>query len=662
MKLTARLAYSQIKPNRSRTFWTLAGIVLSTAMITAVFGFAASADVMFKGLLGESDYYNSIYNAMLFGLGAVFGSIIIAASVIVVSNAFRVSAGERIKQFGALKSVGATKGQIAQIIMYEGLLLATVGIPAGIAVGLLINFVGIQIMDYLLAAANERNTFQINFDFVIAWQAIMISIILSFVTVWMSAWLPALKAAKMAAIDAIRGTGEVKIKAKNVRSGRLIGKLFGFEGTLAYKSLKRSGRNFRATVVSLTVSIMLFIVAGSFGAQYKETTRLYYPGVKSANVVGTFLPPEEAALDNDRGEACEHKYNTLDSILADEITRKFREYPNTTVFGVGDNVRDGYNSYSTVMPEEMLTSKMTEYLESNAYVPAGDGYSLPISFYVTDPENYAELCERAGVPKGSNILVNYVRIPGDEGKSVFAPYVFTPQTLRLTNQYDNSESELPLHGELDISDVPNELAALYVGNITVIVPKLDTMRYTWFAEAVDTDGFTDYANKILHESITFPGSSEYIEVKNMEEVPFAMRDITRLIMVFIYGFITMLTLIGLTNVISTISTNVRSRAREFAVLRSAGMTTAGLKRMLNLESMLCSVKSLIFGVPLGILGSYLLFSAFSSPVELDYNIPWMPIFQCTLGVIALTWVTMRYSMSRLRGDNIVETIRSEQGL
>jgi putative ABC transport system permease protein len=133
-------------------------------------------------------------------------------------------------------------------------------------------------------------------------------------------------------------------------------------------------------------------------------------------------------------------------------------------------------------------------------------------------------------------------------------------------------------------------------------------------------------------------------------------------MVFIYGFIIMLTLIGLTNVISTISANVRSRAREFAVLRSVGMTPAGLDRMLNLESILCSVKSLIFGVPFGIIGSYLLYHAFSSPVALDFAIPWTTIAQCTLAVIAVTWVTMRYSMSRLRGDNIVETIRSEQGL
>ena len=665
MKLTASLAYSQLKTNRRRTFWTIAGIVLSTAMITAVFGFAASADIMFKGILGESRYYNSMYNEMLLGLGAIFGTIIIVTSVIVVSNSFRISAGERIKQFGILKSVGATKRQIAHVIIYEGLLLATFSIPAGTTLGLLINFFGIQIMDVLLAAANMRNTFQINFDFVIAWQAIIISTILSFVTVWISAWIPASKAAKISAIDAIRGTGEVKINAKNVRGGKLIGKLFGFEGTLAYKSLKRSRRNFRATVASLTVSIILFIVTGYFGVRYKETTRLYYPGVENANVAGLFMRPEKSTLDNNSSETIEQKYYTLNSVLADEITQKLCQYPNTTVFGVGDDVVEGdYNSYKTVIPKDMLSSKMKEFLDSNGYVPTRDGYSFPITLCITDSENYAKLCKLAGVPLGSNILINYARIPGDNGnrKSVFTPYIFTPETLRLTNLNGNTEVELPLDGELDIRDVPNEIAATYVGNVMVIVPRLDATRYTWFVDTADAEGFSDYANKILHESIAFEGCSEYIDVKNFEEVPFAMRDITRLVMVFIYGFITMLTLIGLTNVISTISTNVRSRAREFAVLRSVGMTTAGLKRMLNLESILCSAKSLIIGVPLGILGSYFLYHAFSSPVELDYAIPWRPILQCVFGVTVVTWVIIRYSMSSFSCDNIIETIRSVHGL
>lgn len=663
MKLTAGLAYSQLKINRSRTFWTLAGIVISTAMITAISGFAASADVMFKGLVGESRYYASVYNELLLGLGAVFGSIIITVSVIVMSNSFRISAGERIRQFGILKSVGATNWQMTQTIIYEGLLLATVGIPAGIALGLIVNLVGIQIMDELLAAANERNTFQIKFDFIVSWQAIIISIILSFATVWMSAWIPARKASGMTAIEAIRGTGEVKVKTKNVRGGGFIGKLFGFEGTLAYKSMKRSRRNFRATVLSLTVSIILFIAAGYFSSHYKEITRLYYPGVENANVVCTFLQPAETKHDSTGGDTAEHKYITINSVLADEITLKLREYPNTTVFGVRDDVLEGnLISYETVIPEEMLTSRMTEIFSSGGYVPGRDGYSLPVTLCVTNSENYSKLCRSAGVPVGSNILVNYARIPGADGggKSVFAPFVSTPGTLYLANHNDNSKVELHINGQLDIRDVPNEIAATYVGNVTIIVPKLNATRYTWFVNTKDPVGFAGYANKILNSLIAFEGSQEYVEVKN-EDVPFAMRDITRLIMVFIYGFITMLTLIGLTNVISTISASVRSRAREFAVLRSVGITTAGLRRMLNLESILCSVKSLVFGVPLGILGSYLLYSAFSSPVELDFRIPWLPIFQCMLGVFAVTWIIMRYSISRTDSNNIIETIRSTNG-
>ena len=139
----------------------------------------------------------------------------------------------------------------------------------------------------------------------------------------------------------------------------------------------------------------------------------------------------------------------------------------------------------------------------------------------------------------------------------------------------------------------------------------------------------------------------------------AMQSISRLIMVFIYGFVAMLTLIGLTNVISTISTNVRSRSREFAILRSVGMTDGGLFRMLNLESILGSAKSILWGVPLGIAGSYLVYLALELPAEYAYAIPWLSVLQCVIAVFIITWIVMRYSASRLRSGSIVERIRAD---
>ncbi|MCL2402365.1 MAG: FtsX-like permease family protein, partial [Oscillospiraceae bacterium] len=320
MKLTARLARSQLITSRKRTIWTLIGIVLATAMITAVYGFGASGSAAIADLLGEA-YIRREYTLTIIGIGMILSIVIVTASVIVVSNAFRVSAGERTAQFGILKSVGATKKQITETIIYEGLLLSVVGIPVGIILGLLIQFAGLQIANYLLADLNAINDETLIFSFVIAWQATLLSIAVSFVTVLLSAWLPARKAAKIAAIDAIRGAGEIKVKAKQVRANWLVRKLFGFEGTLASKSLKRSRRNFRATVISLTVSIVLFVGASSFGAQLDRLTNLVFQPV-DANVIGFFHSSMKIHYREDGSTFA--NFSSISSETAETITARLR--------------------------------------------------------------------------------------------------------------------------------------------------------------------------------------------------------------------------------------------------------------------------------------------------------------------------------------------------
>jgi putative ABC transport system permease protein len=660
MKLTRKLAYSQIKKNRGRSFWTLLGIALSTAMITAVFGFAASGDVMFRNHIGDNQFYIDMYIPMLYGVSAVFVTIIVLASVIVVSNSFRVSAGERISQFGILKSVGATTKQITEIIRYESIYFCAVGIPIGILLGLGVNLAGVHIVEYFLTAANALggvSTFGL--DFVIAWQAIVLSVLCSFATVSLSAWLPARKAAKIAAIDAIRGAGEVKINEKRVRANWLVKLLFGVEGTLASKSLKRSRRNFRATVVSLTVSVVLFIIVGTFGAMMNTMTTAFFPGIE-ANAMVYYYTSHHTTTSED-GTVTGRKYSSINNVVADEITAAFTEYPGAGIIGVGNDL----HQFRADVELDMMSPRLKELwlLDSQ---PGVSYKSVSAILVVTDPETYAMICKRAGVPPGSNILLNQLTWHFMEGgRSVFAPLVFTNPgggdnpTLKLANTYNYEEFELTLHGELTIGNIPNELL-IASGIATVVVPQLDALNYSWFVTTDDAAGFLDYARAVIDDMPTFEVDVSRINFFNIDEESNALNDIGRLVMVFIYGFIIMLTLIGLTNVISTISTNVRSRSREFAILQSVGMTRGGLSRMLNLESILCSVKALIIGIPLGVLGSYVVFNFLSSPnapVEFPFVIPWVPILQCTLGVLAVTWITMRYSASRLRGDSIVERIR-----
>lgn len=658
-KLTALLAYSQIMAGRRRSVWTLLGIALSSAMLTAVCGFVASAYAAFAGILGEDFYRNPEYRTTLIGVGTVLGLVIVTASVIVVSNAFRVSAGERTAQFGMLKSTGATKRQIAATVMYEGLFLSIVGIPVGIALGLLVELATLRIADYLLVGLNELNAItgqQLHFPFVLSWQGILIALAASFLTVLLSAWLPARKAAKIPAIDAIRGAGEVKIKAKQIRTSRLTQKLFGFEGTLAAKSLKRSRRNFRATVVSLTISVVMIIAASGFGSSIKRMSDLMYPDVDAsvvANYASAIIFTEHEDGDGTRYK--EREVTMLDDAIAREVAEKLRKYPDTEIFGVGT---DSF-SYETTLPGDMLTKKFRDVFDPQN--PDRTEYPFSVCLVAVDDAHYAQLCQLAGVPVGSNILVNHRRQRVNDKRTDMEPFVFTGQTLRTTHTIEGTEMELPLHGVLGYGQVPNEI--LYMAaerGIVVLVPQLDAITCEWFANPADPFGFSDYARGVLEERIPHYGEEGInSEVVVIMEATDAIRSMSRLVMVFIYGFVGMLTLIGLTNVISTISTNMRARKREFAVLQSTGMTREGLKRMLNLESILCSARSLLYGLPVGAAAAWLIYRFVIQSADFPFAFPWLAMGECVLGVFIVTWVTMRYSAWQMRGSSVVEGIRGE---
>ena len=654
MKLTKKLAYSQLMARKRRTVWTLIGIILSVAMITAVYGFSASIYAELDEMLGDDFNMRSEFVTTIVGIGAVLSVVIISASVIVVSNAFRVSAGERLTQFGILKSVGATKRQIAATVMHEGVLLSAIGVPAGIIFGSFVQLACIRIANHLLAGIIYATP---HLRFVIAWQAILAAIGVSFVTVMLSAWFPARKAAKISAIDAIRGAGEVKIKTRQVRSNWLVRKLFGFEGTLASKSMGRSKRNFRATVVSLAISIIMVVASSSFGAHLNRMADLVIHTV-DANVIGSFYSSMHF-----EGYSYFLHFTPIGSEKADMIARRLRNFPDTKIFGAGSNLGRSF-SISTGIPAEMLTRRKRDFTINNRGLDPmleHETLRLSINLVTADAENYAELARLAGVPLGSNILLNYSRRLVDERWTEFEPLIFTGQTLMRPQLNSDELYELPLHGVLSGEQIPNELLLASGADITVLVPQIYAASYHWYAQTEDVDGLVAYMFALFDE--LFPWRDDAVpvntNVRNLAREQNSERAIIQLVMIFVYGFVGMLTLIGLTNVISTISTNVRSRSREFAVLRSVGMTHSGLGRMLNLESILCSAKSLIIGLPLGVAASYLIYQAILFSADFPYTFPWLAIAQCVIGVFIVTWVTMHYSASRLRGGNIVENIREK---
>lgn len=661
MRITAKLAYNQIKNNRQRTKWTLIGIALSTALITAVCSFAASGNALLVYIYGKN-YGEQGGKRMLLLLIPVIilSAIIISMAVVVISNAFRVSAGEQRAQFGILKSVGTTKQQITATVLYESVFLSLMGIPVGIILGLVLAFAGVQIANQFFDDLNSlvhlmMNELIIVIEFVISWQAILTAVLLSFFTVLLSAWLPARKAAKVTAIDSIRKVDEARIEVKKMRTSGLTEKLFGVEGVLAAKNMKRSKRNLRASVISLTVSIVLFICLSSLSVQLDKMLKYIYSYSNGAVMVD-YASGYDTQINKVTGKEQLPMTAPIDSKTAESITENLRQYKGAAIFGAGCDMY----TYTASIPDNMLTSEMKKAVFSAEET----AHELEVEIITVDSTNYALLCEQAGVPVGSNILMNRY-LYNDSGNAVIMePFDLKNQDLQL-NRADGTTETIHIQGELKPEDVPANLLYPNTKILRLIVPEGDMRTYSWEADTDEVEGFIDFANTVMSEQFSKDKDSKYMEegfttrVYKMQDYVKVMNIVLELGKVFVQSFVVLLALIGLTNVISTMSTNVQMRSREFAVLQSIGMTREGVRRMIRFESIICSVKSLIIGLPLATVLTYLINIPIREMFPIPYQFPLAAVLCCTAVIFIITGGTMWISSTRLQQNSIAVTIRSE---
>lgn len=663
MKITVKLAYSQLKINRSRTLWTLLAITLSTALIMAVCSFVASGNaVLVRFLGGDYGVYGKSYMVLLLIPGAIFGILILAMSVTVVSNVFRISAQERVVQFGILKCTGATKKQITDTVIYESVLLCAAGIPAGIALGIVLALGGMGAANYFLDDLNAlvhlmMEEIDLTVSFVFSWKAAALSGALCFISTLFSAWLPAHKAAAIPAMDCIRGAGDIKILRGQMRTAPLMDKLFGFEGTLAAKNIRRNRRSFRATMISLSVGVILFISLGGLGGQAEALEDYMSPAVDYA-VTLDYVSAYRTDSNWETGKAEKIALHPIDSRLGDKVAQRLAEFEDLNVFGIGIDTF----TYDAVLSKDQISKEMEEVLETGKK----DQYELSAEIIALDQRSYLSLCKKTKLPPGSAFLLNHYKY-NDFGQEVnlvpFSPGI-TSIGLRKA---DGSVIETPIEGLLTQEDIPKELFYPNAKQVRLIVPQARVRDYTWYCTPSDIDGFMEYSREVLSQFFPNKTNSSYREAGFHTRV-FRSKDYLRvmniaiaLAAVFMYSFAALLMLIGLTNVISTLSTNVAMRSREFAVLKSAGMTPESLKRMLDFESVLCTAKALLYGIPIGIFVTYLISLPIRSMFPIPYKTPWLSILLCVAAVFFITWSVTRYAAHKLKNQNIIEAIRAESG-
>ncbi len=568
------------------------------------------------GVIASSTVYN-----VFFMLTTIIIAIIITGSVIVIANAFNISSSERVRQFGLLKSTGATSSQIMKSVLFEAFVLAAIAIPLGIALGFLIQFVVLYFVNGLLGELNMLNDEQLNFRVIFSWIIIAISIGIAAFTVLISAWFPARRAAKFSPIDAIKRTGDIVIRPKTLKTSKLTQKLFGFEGALAAKSLKRSSGKYRATVISLVVSIVLFVTMSTF-----------------IWLMGTTVDGRYSLYEFDVWVGF---YNTLQE--QDEAEQLLSSLPHT------DMKRHLYSLYYTDLPDNIYRNDEDPGM---VYI-----VSLPDSEF----EKLAPITENSI----SGVLLNLSGKKEMFGKTIeykiheFTPNIEIPLLDRGFNALGNitviaEAQELP---EIMTWEPPFSL-------LTIIIP--ESVYRTRLQEIgqgiesssvfyINTDNSSEYCKSVRDLA---PKDVKY-GIIDVAQITRINRNITTIVKLFGYGFIALLSLIAVTSVVSTISTGMALRTQEFAMLYSAGMTPSGMDKMLNLESLLYGFKSLMIGLPLGSLLSYVLYLALKGIAEFPFELPWASMLISCVAIMLLTFGTMRFGKMKMRKINIIDAIRNE---
>ena len=568
---------------------------------------------------------------VLYGIAGVIIVIIVVSSVFVIRNSFAISVAEKTKQYGMLASVGATKKQIRKTVLLEGTYIGAIAIPLGILCGIIAIVVLLWIVNYLIGDMMDGVVFIYNVPLL----PILLSIVISAITIYLSCIIPAIRASRISPIEAIRGNEDIKIKAKKIKTSKLTKKIFGIGGVIASKNLKRNKKKYRTTVISLVVSIAIFISLSSFLDYGKRAVGLYYTDMKyNVDVYNgdIELYNEIAQLNN----IDDYSYSFTTSAIID-IEKYGSEY--------GKKISEINRAYYEEAERE------TEYQDTVAVIMFSNDYFKKfikeLGLNESDYKNIAILedDEFEYNEDGTSVLRNYYNIK--EGETITINLNGEERQVTIAKRSDQRpmgfEGSYATDGWIFVSedfmeDKDNEI--------------ISTGMYINSSDASQLE-------RDINNIIADNDSYKNVHITNLAEFADQERRILLLVSIFLYGFITVITLIGVTNIFNTITTNMILRSKEFANLKSIGMTTKEFNKMIRLESLLYGLKSLLIGIPIGLLGSFCIYQAFKNSVDFGYMIPWVSILISIIFVFIIVGATMKYSLSKINKQNIIETIRQD---
>lgn len=636
--------------------------------------------LMFKGISKYASFY-----AMIYGLMAVVIGLIIFGSIMLIYNAFSISVSERTKQFGLLSSIGATKKQLRRMVRYEATVLSVIGIPLGIILGI----AGMWVT--FLAIGNKFSVFSGDkFDqpmrVCVSPTALIAACVIAFVTIRISALIPSVRATRITAVEAIRQNSDIK-QTKHVKTPKIIYKLFGLSGVLAHKYFKRSKKKYRATIISLFMSIVLFISSYAFTSYLVTSVGEAYSTFNTDYVYYLY--------ENENSK----KKTDIDSLLV-----KIKNTDHITDASYYTSIYQSAYVSDDFLEKELLESPYSPFVDENHVLTKKEGSKvLDLHIFYVNDEIFKNIVNKYGLsedkfmnadaPLGI-IYDNNVSLDEESGRMI---------RKKLFNT-DEFEMEIKLHNDVEgyyyLEEKHTDGKVVYSS-----IDGLDTIE---FDEDECTEDMTLKIGKVVEESpffISYGGTSviyPYSVMNNMlvnsignygieysinsddifggykalekmlsenglssetlynyAESVESSRSLIVIVKVFAYGFIVLISLIAAANVFNTITTNINLRRREFAMLKSVGMTAKGMKKMLNFECVLYGSKALLYGLPVSALVTFLIYCSISKGIDTYFRIPWGAVGIAVLSVFLVVFATMMYSMSKIKKDNPIDALKNE---
>lgn len=619
----------------------------------------------------------------LFTVAAVVALIIILTSVYCIKNSFNISITEKIRQYGMLASVGATRRQIKSSVKTEAAMLGVVGIPVGTMSGILASLILVKVVNALSAG-----WLNVALSFHTSLPALILAVILSIATIYFSATGSARRAAKVTPLEAIRNTKEIKIKSAKLKTPAIIGRIWGIGGVISFKNIKRNNKKYRTTVTSIVICSVTFIVISYFMSMAFSVVGMSYASAdyniginmsckKDIDIekFSELLSGIEGAEDYLVGAGYDF------DVSKPEYTKEYGEYCRQ-LYDDSEDVSQMF--LITVLDDKSYDKYASDAGIKNAAAGAILVNKCTFDVYNENSSKYVKKeMELYKYKAGDTIECGY-NVYDDASSDDNAVEGDTESSTEI-NTEDNSgyvDEETINNGvrktvDVTIAGVTDKVPIGYKGySNTLLFMNQKGFESLWGDGKNGNEikpGYASYLAYVVAENAdeyqdTFEketeGNPEYSQisfyVSNLDKQMRDEKSLFTLLGVFAYGLIVVIALIGITNIINTLSTGMELRSREFATLRSIGMTDKQFVGMVRLESVFISVKALVIGVPLGILISYLLCVMMNRMDDaIIYEPPYKAIILCIVVVIMLIYAIMKLSMTKLRHNNIIETIKNE---